>query len=384
MKAILLPNMAEFPAVSMKRYAAELEAALPRVGGSEWEFESLNCHRVKSIEKLLPGKQGEAWASRAARFITYPRMAAGTRGEVYHVLDHSHANLIQALPPDRAVLTCHDIIPYLAARGLVPIPVSRVTGITFPLLRFRPMHRCRFIICDSEATRQDLIRYANLPPERLVTVHIGINSVFHAVSEEETAQIRATIRTRHHLPPDAPVILQVSTANRYKNTPALLRALKRLTDEERFGGNIHLLRIGADLFPEEEALVRDLGLRERIVQVGRVKEDRDLADYYRAADVFAFPSLWEGFGLPPAEALCCGTPSVVSAVASLPEVVGEAGLTVPPTDDEALADALDRVLSDPVLRADLRRRCLERAQLFTWDRCARGILSVYERVVRER
>ncbi len=117
-----------------------------------------------------------------------------------------------------------------------------------------------------------------------------------------------------------------------------------------------------------------------MIHAGRGFDDQTLADYYRTADVFAFPSLWEGLGWPPLEAMACGIPVVTANVASLPEVVGDGGITVAPTDDAALADALYALLSDKTLYAQTRNRALAHAGAFTWERCAREVLGVYETV----
>ncbi|MDP9354983.1 MAG: glycosyltransferase family 4 protein, partial [Chloroflexota bacterium] len=102
-----------------------------------------------------------------------------------------------------------------------------------------------------------------------------------------------------------------------------------------------------------------------------------LPAWYSAADLFVYPSLYEGFGLPPLEAMACGTPVITSDVSSLPEVVGDAGLTVPPTDEMALAEAMRRVLGDPAIGADLRKRGLERAKRFSWEQTAALTVAAY-------
>ncbi len=126
--------------------------------------------------------------------------------------------------------------------------------------------------------------------------------------------------------------------------------------------------------------VRHLGLQDRVHWTGYVA-DADLPALYSAAEVFAFPSRYEGFGLPPLEAMACGTPVVSSSAASLPEVVGDAGLLVPPDDAPALAEALRHVLTEPGLHAELRARGLYRAGEFTWQRTASLTRTVYEAVV---
>jgi glycosyltransferase involved in cell wall biosynthesis len=383
-KAVLLPNMVEFPAISMKRYARELANGLRTVGGSDWEFEELVCNHAARIANLIPGEPGERMASQAGRFVKYPRMISRAIGDVFHVLDHSHANLTLSLAPGKAVLTCHDIIPYLAAKGLVPIPTGRLTKYTFPQ-RIRCMKRCRYVIAISENTKRDLVEHAGLPAERVVVVYYGVNPSFRPAEQSEAAeQERQALRCKYQIPEEARVILHVGTATRYKNTPALLHALKALREDAELGPKVWLLRVGADFFEDEEELIGRLGLKDRIVHAGRIFDDAVLAAHYRVADVFAFPSLWEGFGWPPLEAMACGTPVVTSNVASLPEVVADGGLTVEPRDHAALAAALHRILTDGALRADLRAKAAAHAGRFTWERCARETLAVYERVIKEQ
>ena len=156
--------------------------------------------------------------------------------------------------------------------------------------------------------------------------------------------------------------------------------MKNLLELPDLKETLYLVRVGSDLFPDDTELAQSLGVLPRIVMAGKGMSDDILADYYRMADVFAFPSLYEGLGLPPIESLACGTPVVTSNVASLPEAVGDGGLTVDPQDHDALADALRRVLTDTALHADLRAKGLAHAARFTWEKCARETLAVYERV----
>ncbi len=379
---VLLPNMVEYHAVSMKRYARELAHFLPLVADETWQFEELVCHHDESLLRLLGPKFGPQMASRLGRFVKYPQMARRAQGDVFHVMDHSHANLVAALDVEKTVLTCHDIIPYLAALGKIPIPAGRVTRYTFPS-RITQMKRCRFVITISESTKRNLIEDAGLAPEQIVVVYFGINDVMSPIARNGDARERASaLRQTLGLPGGAKVILQLDTGSRYKNTPALLHAMKNLLNLPDLKENLYLVRVGSDLFPDDTALAQSLGVLPRIVIAGKGMSDEILADYYRMADVFAFPSLYEGLGLPPIESLACGTPVVTSNVASLPEAVGNGGLTVDPQDYDALADGLRRVLTDSTLHADLRTKGLAHAAQFTWEKCARETLAVYERVAK--
>jgi glycosyltransferase involved in cell wall biosynthesis len=123
--------------------------------------------------------------------------------------------------------------------------------------------------------------------------------------------------------------------------------------------------------------IAELGLDERVFLIGFAADD-NLPALYSGAEVFVFPSLYEGFGLPPLEAMACGTPVIASNVSSVPEVVGEAGLLVDPESVEAIRGAIERVLNDQPLRASLREKGMEQAKLFTWEKAAEQLKSTYE------
>lgn len=371
--------MVEFPSDSMTRYARELSRAVREVAGPTWTFEDLECHHAEKWLGVLPGKHGEALASRVGRFIDYPNLIKRTTGDVFHILDHSHANLANATPPEKSVLTCHDIIPLLAAMGEIDMPASRMQKYRFPKI-LKAMSGCKKIIAISESTKRGLIRHGGIPEEKIEVVYYGVNPNFTATPAVEGE--RAAILKKHGLADDTKLVLHVGTPMRYKNVPALLHALKRLSERPGLGDRVRLVRVGAAFFPDEEQLAGELGVTDKIVQAGRITDDTVLGGYYRAADVFAFPSLFEGFGWPPLEAMACGTPVVTSNVASLPEVVGDAGTTVAPSDHAGLADAIAALLEDPARHAEYRQRALDRAARFTWEACAKNTLAVYEKIVK--
>ena len=386
-KAVLLPNIVGFPSESMRRYATELAEALRALRSGDWAFEEITCEPESRVAAAFGGGSfGKTMAGRHARFVKYPRLIRSVRdASVFHILDHSHARLALATPPEQTVMTCHDIIPLLAVKGLLPIPHSMLTKLTYPL-RIRCMKHCRKIIAISESTKRTLVDVAGIPAEKIEVVYYGCNPAFGpgtAVPGRSRADERREVLARYGIPAGARVILHVSTATRYKNTPAILQAM-RILKENPATGDVWLLRVGADFFEDESALIARLGVGDRIRHAGKIFDDRMMAACYRAADAFVFPSRWEGFGWPVLEAMACGTPVVVSNVASLPEMVGKAGVFVAPHDHAALAEALRSLLADPRELALRSEKSLGQARLFSWEKCARGTLAVYEQVARER
>jgi len=188
----------------------------------------------------------------------------------------------------------------------------------------------------------------------------------------------ATLRRRHGLP--EPMILYLGTLEPRKNLPRLLEAYALL--RRRPGVRHRLVLAGGRgwYYDEIRAAVERLGLRDEVLFPGYVPEE-DKPLWYSAADLFVYPSLYEGFGLPPLEAMACGTPVVVSNTSSLPEVVGEAGLCVDPLDPEALARAMLALISDRERHRAYREAGLARARAFTWRTTAARTAALYHAVL---
>ena len=372
--ALLLQDTAEFPAMSMKRYASSLSAALRATPGTGWRVEMPETHEPAALARLA----GRANASRWTRLVRYParvrRWRRDLRPAVCHVLDHSHANLLTACDPDASVATIHDLIAMLAAVGELNFKVGPEVRFTFAR-KLRRIARCRRVIAISQSTKAQLLRFVDVPADRVEVVYYGVSDGFAPPADPDArAAERTAVVARHGIDPGRRVVLHVSSGTRYKNSPALLQALARLP------ADVVLLRVGDPLFADERALADRLGVAGRVVDAGLVRGEPALSAYYRSADVFAFPSTFEGFGWPPLEAMACGTPVVLSDVASLPEVGGDAALYAGPHDHDALAAAVDRLLSDPAEHAARAAAGLARARTFTWDRCARHTAAVYDAV----
>jgi glycosyltransferase involved in cell wall biosynthesis len=234
--------------------------------------------------------------------------------------------------------------------------------------------RTDHILADSHATKSDLVSLLGVPPEKVTVVHLAANPAFRPLPEAETRQVA----TKYNLEPG--YLLFVGTLEPRKNLPGLLQAYRLLLDAEVTDAPLVLVGGKGWLYDELFERVEKLRLTGRVRFLHGVG-DTDLPGLYNAASVLATPSFYEGFGFPALEAMACGTPAVVSDRASLPEVVGEAGLLADPDDPENIARALGRVLTDDLLRERMREQGLAQAARFTWEKAARGTLMVYRRVL---
>jgi glycosyltransferase involved in cell wall biosynthesis len=268
----------------------------------------------------------------------------------------------------RRVVTIHDAIPFVH-----PETQPWLTNALFR--RYLPV-TLRFVdrvITDSSAARSDLERFFPAVRGRVEVIHLGVNPSFRPRPEPEIE----TVLRRYGLRP--PYLLTVGALQPRKNIERVIDAFAQL----RSNGLPHQLAVvGAKAWKTTATFQRAaaLGDPNALVLTGYV-DDADLPALYSGADCFVFPSLYEGFGLPPLEAMACGTPVVASRASSLPEVIGEAGLLVPPTEVTAIAGAIGRVLAEPAYAAMLRERGRQRAATFTWERAAAEHAALYRRLV---
>ena len=235
------------------------------------------------------------------------------------------------------------------------------------------------VLTISECSRRDISKTYGVPDDRISVAYCGVNDIFFSVSPNALDPA-----PREHLGIRGPYILAVGNLQPRKNIRGLLRAFSLLLHSEPSLPH-QLVLVGRKAFLYDgifEELNR-LGLADRTVFTGYVP-DSELPGLYAAADVFVYPSFFEGFGLPPLEAMASGTPVVVGDNSSLPEVVGDAGLLVDVSRDEEIAGAIRRILTDDLLRARLRQEGRDRARRFTWERTARQTLEVLERVAASR
>ena len=277
------------------------------------------------------------------------------------------------LPPvrkARSILTVHDLA-FLLYPQCADEHLRTYLERTVP----RSVARADFVVADSENTRNDVVCLLGADPERVAVVPGGVDASFRPVPAAE----HLALRQRLGLDADTPFILFVGVIEPRKNLVRLMDAFAILKSRQNLPHKLVVVGRKGWLWEGIMEHAERFPARGDTIFTGFVPEE-ELATLYSAAQMFAFPSHYEGFGLPVLEAMACGTPVVASRASSLPEVVGDAGLQVDPDDSEQLAAALELLALNPNVREDMRRRGLERARCFTWHAAASGLLEIYRRV----
>lgn len=312
---------------------------------------------------------GENWAKLWFEQVTFPRFCRQQRSDVAHI-PYWASPLRSGVP---TVVTIHDLIPLV-----LPLYRGGTRVRLYTRLVAASAQRAECIVTDSEASRRDIIRLLRIPSERIRTVYLAADENFRPVTDRTSLD---AVRCKYGLPER--YILYLGGFDQRKNVPFLLQAYSQLVHE--WPGAPRLVVAGrlpecdTPFFPDPRRCAADLGLEERVAFIGWVDE-ADKPALYSRAEVFVFPSSYEGFGLPVLESLSCGTPAVVTDAGSLPEIVGDGGLQVPVDDLDALCQALRRVLGEPALRETLRQRGLDHARRFSWERTAAQMADIYSQL----
>lgn len=269
----------------------------------------------------------------------------------------------------KKVLTIHDLIPLLYCKKL-PFHYKFWTS-TLKIIKNRPDS----IITDSMNTKKDLINFLKIPEEKITVIPLAHNKNYKPLKNKSIIKKELELKYSIHLP----FILYVGSIEVRKNILLLFKSFYKLLKK---GVKSNLVLIGSPGYGFEDMVktVNELGLSKNVFFLGYVP-DQDMVKFYNTAELFVFPSFYEGFGLPPLEAMACGCPVITSNTSSLPEVVGNAGFTLDPNDYNAFAESMYQVLTNESLKTEMTKKSLKRAKLFSWENTAKETWQVYEDVL---
>ncbi|GAB3897095.1 hypothetical protein GCM10028803_15210 [Larkinella knui] len=293
-------------------------------------------------------------------------------GAIYHSPFFAIPDDIGRMPHIRKVLTVHDLIP-------IHHPEWFPAGERAVKDAIQTLPKDAHVVTVSEATKVDFCQFTGFDPARVTPIHLAASpALFYPVTDP--AQIRAT-QQRFGLG-DEPYLLSLATLEPRKNLDHLIRCFVQLAESGSLPPDVKLVLVGTKGWKMDQVLneiAKKESIRSRLIFTGFVPDD-DLAAVYSGALAFIYPSLFEGFGLPPLEAMQCGLPVITSNVSSLPEVVGDAAIQVSPTDTDALAQAMLTVVRSAGLRKELATKALQRAQLFSWERFTSEHIRLYQKL----
>ena len=310
--------------------------------------------------------------------VMLPRCLARDKVDMAHFL----CNTSPVRYPGNLVVTIHDTIPLIYFSVLPAGPSPRMLkqfAIQLHQRLFLPQAACKAtaIITDSEHSKRDIISRLNVDPVKIFVVYLAQNDVFRLLSLDAKARARAEIAKEFGINPTQRYILGIGSADPRKNIEALVSAYSEL--DEKLQDAYHLVMVLAHgaLRERLSRTVAAQGLDTKAVFIDSQPHDRLLL-LYNLAELFVFPSLYEGFGMPVVEAMACGSPVVASNTSSLPEIAGDAALLVDPNNTAALSEAMSAVLTNHDLRSSLRQKGVRRAKLFSWEKTARETVAVYQ------
>jgi glycosyltransferase involved in cell wall biosynthesis len=318
------------------------------------ELPALNC-------AVSPFSLAQQWRVR--------RVLHSAAAAVYH----SPYYLMPYRPGVPAVFTCHDLIPLIFRQYF-----NARQRLIYRFAHQLALNSAQITIAVSHSTKHDLQRFFRVSPDRIVVIPEGVDNHFKPPSRAELDRVR-----QHYALPDR-YMLYFGSNKPHKNVPCLIEAFAQAVSSDRKSA-IRLVIAGHwdQRYPQAKDWVTKLNLKDRVRFIGLVTDD-ELPALYGGAELFAFPSEYEGFGLPVLEAMACGVPVVCGDRSSLPEVAGDAALLCDPDNVAALAHAIEQALTDRDMRAMLQQRGLARAAQFSWEQTAEHTLQVYRALLQDR
>ena len=350
------------------RYASSLVASLSQIDAAN-RYSLYTTRGWGEVKSRITRRDASNFA---VKFDWLKRGAAKTLISV----DIYHAPSPEVLPEldARIVVTVHDLIYKTYPQGHTQETLA-LSDAQFQ--SFIP--RAARIICSSRSTQNDVNRYFPEAKNKTCCIYQGVDTnIFYPLPQWEVASSWEKAREKGVA---GPFILFVGTIEPRKNLKGLLEAFARLKQKKVFDGNLVVIGMAGWKGEGVTGLIEHLGIKDNVIFPGFASND-ELRVFYNLAEVFVFPSFYEGFGYPILEAFSCGAAVVTSNVSSCPELAADAALTVDPVDPQAIAQAMERILQDPGLKIALKHKALARAQGFDNKETARKTLRVYEEVYK--
>ncbi len=312
------------------------------------------------------------------RFWGFPSQINKQTADIFHIIDHSEGHIVNWLKNKGkpVIVTCHDLINYFYSehtQGSVKVPL---VSNSLWLHSVQSMQHANHIITVSEETAKDTTKILNIEPTRITVIPNAVESIFKPLPYKNQAE---SFRQKQGISSETTCLLNVGGNFARKNIDTILKVVKILKEKEV---PIHFWRVGSPFTEDNQKFIQSQGLENHVSFLGK-PDKSTLVQIYNAADILMAPSLYEGFGITILEAMACGTPVITSNVSAMPEVAGDAGILVDPTDEQAIADAVYHLQNNPVYYQELVKKGLERIKLFTWEKTAEKVAEVYEKLALE-
>jgi len=318
-----------------------------------------NGENLNISVKFLPNKL------MSSLHIFFPIEFLHGRFDVIHITLHPYSVLNIF---GKQIVTVHDLCHLINSKWFHP-----VESYPFKIVITKTVQRVDRIIAVSESTKRDLIEYLGVKSEKVEVIYEGVDEIFRVVEDREKIE---EVKRRYGI--SKRYILTVGTIEPKKNHIRLLNVFKRIREKRE---DYQLVICGKYGWKTERFLERLSGLpdfiRKDIIITEYVRYE-DLPLLYNGCDIFIYPSLYEGFGLPIVEAMRCGVPVITSNISSMPEVAGDGAILVNPEDEEEIGNAIIRLIEDRELREELKKKGLERSKMFSWEKTAIETLKVYK------
>lgn len=386
MKVAIIVDTAEGCA-GIDRYASEITSGMISsdivdkvfvVHSENWSDRArphLDTLRSKKVEEIVLPLPNTPFRKELRQMFVTPFALSKMRAEKVDIVHdlHQFAPFLLSFGRYAKVATVHDITPF-ATRWLHHWSRRASFYIRYKYILPLILKRTQAIIAVSENTKKDLVKHIGVSPDKIRVVHHGISQHYRPIGESELIN-----KARHDYNLNYPFMLAQATTAPVDNVGILLEAFRLLRSDTSIGKPtseaLKLVFFGHHS-PDLADKVKNTGLQDYVTFLGFVPESV-LPAIYSIAELFVYPSLYDGFGFPPLEAMSCGTPTLVSDVASLPEVTGDGALKFNPREPTELVRAISKILMEPDLRKNLISRGLERAKEFSWDKTVSETIKIY-------